>query len=374
MINAGVDSEKPLYPLGFTPTNAQACPQGVPIIRTQQNQASTSAPVNYLISSDSNLWGNPTTLVVPDLNEIEKAKMELPKQLEDRYRWLEEKFKAMENDDDYRRIDARDLSLVPDLILPYKFKMPKLEKYNGTSCLEAHISMFCRRMIGYVNNDQLLIHCFQESLVGAASKWYNQLSRTQINSWKDLAQAFMKQYSHVTDMTPDRITLQSMEKKPNESFRRYAQRWREVAIQVQPHLLEKETTMLFINTLKASFIDYMLGSTTLSFSDLVMSGELIENAIRSGKIDAGESAKRSTQKINENEMNIVSMPSKLVNVGQPKIFYMWGMDVTRPFSSNMLRFILVVFDDFMKKDLHWGNKLLIGLWDKNGFENKIPFL
>ncbi|KAK5771536.1 hypothetical protein PVK06_047753 [Gossypium arboreum] len=125
----------------------------------------------------------------------------------------------------------------------------------------------------------------------------------------------MKQYSHVTDMAPNRITLQNMEKKQNESFRQYAQRWREIAAQVQPPLLEKETMMLFINTLKASFIDYMLGSATLSFSDIVMSSEMIESAVRNGQIDAGESAKMSTPTNKENEVNIVSMPFKLVNIG-----------------------------------------------------------
>ncbi|KAA3487381.1 Gag-pro-like protein [Gossypium australe] len=160
----------------------------------------------------------------------------------------------MENAGYHCGIDAKDLSLVPDLVLPPKFKTPEFEKYNGTSCPEAHITMFCRRMTGYVNNDQFLI--------GSTAKWYNQLSRAKINSWEDLAQAFMKKYSHVTDMTPDKIMLQNMEKKQSESFRQYAQRWREVATQVQPPLLEKGTTMLFINTLKAPFINHMLGSTT----------------------------------------------------------------------------------------------------------------
>ncbi|KAA3487626.1 Gag-pro-like protein [Gossypium australe] len=128
----------------------------------------------------------------------------------------------MENVDYHCGIDANDLSLVLDLVLPLKFKTPY--------CPEAHITMFCRRITGYINNDKLL--------VGSASKWYNQLSRIKINSWKDLAQAFMKQYGHVTDMTPDRITLQNMEKKQNESFRQYAQRWREVATQVQPPLFK----------------------------------------------------------------------------------------------------------------------------------------
>ncbi|KAA3477618.1 myosin heavy chain-like [Gossypium australe] len=119
-------------------------------------------------------------------------------------------------------IDAKDLSLVPDLVLPPKFKTPEFEKYNRTSCPKAHITVFYRRMTGYANNDQLLIHCFQDSLIGSAVKWYNQLSHAKVNSWKDLAQAFMKQYSHVTDMTPERITLQNMEKKQNESFKQYA--------------------------------------------------------------------------------------------------------------------------------------------------------
>ncbi|XP_016730157.1 uncharacterized protein [Gossypium hirsutum] len=228
----------------------------------------------------------------------------------------------METVDYHGGINAKDLSLVPNLVLPPKFKTPEFEKYNRTSCPETHVTMFCRKMIGYVNNDQLLIHYFQDSLIGSAAKWYNQLSHAQIGSWKDLAQTFMKQYGHVTDIAPDRITLQNMEKKPNESFRQYAQRWREMAMQVQPPLLGKETTMLFINTLKAPFINHMLGSTAKSFSDIVMSGEMIENAVRCGKIEAGESAKRSALRRKENEMNNASIYnkgySKPVTVSQPR--------------------------------------------------------
>ncbi|KAA3488147.1 Gag-pro-like protein [Gossypium australe] len=220
----------------------------------------------------------------------------------------------MENTDYHCGIDAKDLSLVPDLVLRPKFITLEFEKYNRTSCPEAHITIFCQKMTGYVNNDQLLL--------GSTAKWYNQLSRAKINSWKDLAQAFMKQYSHVTDMTPDRITLQNMKKKQNESFRLYAQRWREVATQVQLPLLEKETTMLFINTLKAPFINHMLGSATKSFSDIVMSGEMIEKAVRSSKIDAGENSKRLAPKKKENEVNNVGTYnkgySKPITVGPPR--------------------------------------------------------
>ncbi|XP_040948593.1 uncharacterized protein [Gossypium hirsutum] len=253
------DDDEPSYPPGFTPphvrTQAEYPRKSTVTIMPQQSRDGVSS---FQARPGSNPENNPINSAIPDFDEVVEKEKELLKQLEERCKWLEEKFKAMEVTESYRGIDAKELSLVPDLVLPHKFKMPEFEKYNGTSCSEAHITMFCRRMVGYVNSDQLLIHCFQDSLAGAASKWYNQLSRTTISSWRDLAQAFMKQYSHVTDMALDRITLQNIEKKPSESFRQYAQRWREVAVQVQPPLLEKEMTMLFINTLKAPFITHIL--------------------------------------------------------------------------------------------------------------------
>ncbi|KAA3482910.1 RNA-directed DNA polymerase (Reverse transcriptase), Ribonuclease H [Gossypium australe] len=45
----------------------------------------------------------------------------------------------------------------------------------------------------------------------------------------------------------------------------------------------------------------MLGSATKSFSDIVMSGEMIENAVKSGKINVGENFKRTAPMKKENE-------------------------------------------------------------------------
>ncbi|KAK5802811.1 hypothetical protein PVK06_030434 [Gossypium arboreum] len=173
-------------------------------------QTGTSAPINFPTGSCSNPEDNRANPIVPDLNDIAKAgraRAELAKQLEDLYKWLEEKFKALESVDYHCGVGAKELSLVPDLVLPPKFKISEFEKYNGTSCPKAYITMFCRGMTGYVNNDQLLIHRFQDSLTRATAKWYNQLNHTQVKSWKDLAQAFMKQYGHVMDIAPDRIKL-----------------------------------------------------------------------------------------------------------------------------------------------------------------------
>ena len=82
-----------------------------------------------------------------------------------------------------------------------------------------------------------------------------------------------------------------MEKKPTESFRQYAQRWRDISAQVEPLLTKKKITILFINTLKAPFYDKLVGSATKDFADIVISGELIENAINNGRMESPESSK-----------------------------------------------------------------------------------
>ena len=47
---------------------------------------------------------------------------------------LDKKLKEIEGVNDLRSVDPRELCLVPNLVMPPKFKMPKFEKYDGTKC------------------------------------------------------------------------------------------------------------------------------------------------------------------------------------------------------------------------------------------------
>ncbi|XP_040955957.1 uncharacterized protein [Gossypium hirsutum] len=89
-------------------------------------------------------------------------------------------------------------------------------------------------------------------------------------------------------------------------------------------------TMLFVNTLKAPFITHLLGSASKSFSNIIMNGEMIENAIRSGKIEAGEGSRRSASKKKENEANNTSSYSKTITVNQSG-----KMDVNQELYQNL---------------------------------------
>ena len=75
-----------------------------------------------------------------------------------------------------------------------------------------------------------------------------------------------------------------MEKKYSESFRDYAQRWRTMATQVQPPLVETEITMLFLNTLQEPYYDRLMATTTGSFANVVKACNLIDHAIKNGRI------------------------------------------------------------------------------------------
>ncbi|KAL4281308.1 hypothetical protein GQ457_03G011380 [Hibiscus cannabinus] len=318
------ESEGPTFPPGFTPIQAKMQTENQPQVilsrgKAPLNQVGASVPGNIPSAPKDFPGENQAENFVSEMDQLfetEKLKTETSKEIEDRCKRLEEKLEALEVVDTFSGFEANELSLVPDLILPPKFKVPEFEKYDGTSCPRTHLTMFCRRMTGYGRDDNLLVHCFQDSLSGSATRWYNQLSRHQIKSWKDLAKAFLEQYKHVSDMVPDRLTLQHMKQKPNESFRQYAQRWRDVAVQVQPPLGEKETVVIFIQTLEGPILDRLIGNATTNFADLVLSGELIENAVKSGKIDSGGSSSHRKTSYGKKDHEVNS--SGVYNVGYSK--------------------------------------------------------
>ncbi|RDY03819.1 hypothetical protein CR513_12548, partial [Mucuna pruriens] len=112
-------------------------------------------------------------------------------------------------------LDAVDLCLMPDVALPADFKTPKFEKYKGSSCPRVHLAMYCRKMAAYVHHDKILPH-------RPRPNWYVNLEKGQVKTWRDLAEAFIRQYRYNEDMAPDRSRLQNLSKTDSEGFKDYA--------------------------------------------------------------------------------------------------------------------------------------------------------
>ena len=168
---------------------------------------------------------------------------------------LDKKLKEIEGVNDLGSVDPRELCLVPDLVMPPKFKMPKFEKYDGTKCPENHLATYCNKMAGHAYNEDLLIHVFYDSLVGTAAQWYMKLRKDQIRTWRDLAQIFLERYKYMLETALDRMTLQCMKKRSEENYREYAIRWKNVASMVRPSLTSREENSMFVDTLPSLYYD-----------------------------------------------------------------------------------------------------------------------
>jgi hypothetical protein len=132
---------------------------------------------------------------------------------QDKMAALEARIRAIEGVDLYDPVRAAEMCLVPNVVVPKKFRVPEFIKYTGTKCPITHLKSYCNKMAVVVHDEKLLMHFFQDSLSGAVLSWYMRLDNTKIQKWKDLVDAFVKQYKYNMDIAPDRTSLSNLKKK-----------------------------------------------------------------------------------------------------------------------------------------------------------------
>ena len=98
-------------------------------------------------------------------------------------------------------------------------------------------------------------------------------------------------------MAPDRTQLQNMFKKEGETFKEYAQRWRDLAAQVAPPMVEREMITMMVDTLPVFYYEKLVGYMSSSFADLVFAGERIEVGLKRGKFDYVSSTNANAKRI-----------------------------------------------------------------------------
>uniref|UniRef100_A0A2N9F3J1 RNase H type-1 domain-containing protein n=1 Tax=Fagus sylvatica TaxID=28930 RepID=A0A2N9F3J1_FAGSY len=207
-------------------------------------------------------------------------------QLDSKIDSLEEKIRLIQGLNSFRNTDFSSMSWFPNMTMPPKFKAPEFEKYNGE-----------RRPHDPSANLKKISH------------------------WKELADTFLAQYGFNSQIAPDRFDLQRMEKKSNETFREYAQRWREKAARARPPLDEREMIKIFVDTLKNPYFDRMIGLQMQFFVDLIPMGERIEDALKTKKIVdmtalmalAEQAAKKAPTKKKEGDVQMIGR-----NNGRPR--------------------------------------------------------
>ncbi|KAL3744925.1 hypothetical protein ACJRO7_014090 [Eucalyptus globulus] len=163
------------------------------------------------------------TPVVVELDPISKAMLtRMEEENNKRFAKLKEKLKAIQ---EYETNMIEDLSQYTKMDFPEKFKVPDFAKYDGTVDPKVHLKYYLNRMGCYAQNTPLLIQTFQESLSGPALQLYILLEPKKMEKWEELAEAFVLQYKYNIEIAPKRKVLTRTEKRRNESFRSFTQRW-----------------------------------------------------------------------------------------------------------------------------------------------------
>ena len=79
-------------------------------------------------------------------------------------------------------MDYDSLSLLPNVRLPSKFKMPNLDKFNRTDCPKSHLKMYIRAMQPLGATEEVLAQMFQNTLIEAALRWFINLDDARARS------------------------------------------------------------------------------------------------------------------------------------------------------------------------------------------------
>ena len=90
-------------------------------------------------------------------------------------------------------MDYDTLSLFPNARLPPKFKMPTLNKFDGTGCPKSHMKMYMKAMQPLGMTEEVLAQMFQNTLTGVVLRWFLNLDNARAINWEAICREFHKQ-------------------------------------------------------------------------------------------------------------------------------------------------------------------------------------
>ncbi|XP_071936374.1 uncharacterized protein [Coffea arabica] len=182
------------------------------------------------------------------------------------------------------RLDYDELCLFLDIQLPLGFKTPKFSKYDGTENPKMHLKMFANKLGKPMDDENLAMHLFSESLEGDALNWYSNLKSGEVKIWLDLSTAFVKQYEFNCELAPTCTTLEGAKRKPSEDHMTYAKQWRKLAAKVEPPMTEEEIVRTFIKAHDPPYFEEIFRMTGSSFAAIINKLEEYDEFVKVGKI------------------------------------------------------------------------------------------
>ncbi|KAL8146597.1 hypothetical protein AgCh_004356 [Apium graveolens] len=119
-----------------------------------------------------------------------------------------------------------------------KFKMPTIKAYDGTGDPANHVRTFYNALLLQPVNDAIKCRAFPQTLSEMAHRWYSRLPPNSIGSFRELSQAFIKQFISGRVHEKSSASLMSIVQGAKESLRDYLNHFIKEALKV-PNLDDK---------------------------------------------------------------------------------------------------------------------------------------
>ncbi|XP_070041125.1 uncharacterized protein [Nicotiana tomentosiformis] len=143
-------------------------------------------------------------------------------------------------------LSYEDLCIQLDVELLEGYKPPKFEMFDDIGDPKVHLRTYCIKLVGVGKNEQIRMKLFMRSLTGDALSWYISQNPKRWANWVSMASDFMDRFKFITENAIDIFYIQNLKKKPAETFRDYATRWRSGAAKVRPSLEEEQMNKFFV--------------------------------------------------------------------------------------------------------------------------------
>ena len=111
----------------------------------------------------------------------------------------------------------------------------------------------------------------------------------------------------MSKIVPNQLTLQCIKKRPEENYREYTIKWKNVALMVRPPLTNREENSMFVDTLPSPYYDMLIVNTFVEFGDLMYFVGRIEDGIKRGRIvDTGTSMREKKRIVFDEHVQAMS--------------------------------------------------------------------
>ncbi|KAL8126173.1 hypothetical protein AgCh_013456 [Apium graveolens] len=156
-----------------------------------------------------------------------------------------------------------------------KFKMPTIKAY--------HVRIFFNVLLLQPVNDAIKCQTFPQTLSGMAQRWYSRFSLNFIGSFRDLSQAFIKQFISGRVHEKNSVSLMSIVQGAKESLRDYLNRFTKEALKV-PDLDDKVAMIALRQGIRDEFFKMSLAKcppeSMLQLQDMVGKYIKVEESMR----------------------------------------------------------------------------------------------